>query len=829
VLAILLLLAASPALAAPLPGHVERLSPHARYEVWVATDLDLTAPDQPAASAAVGPDGRFSIEPEGFDPSQPHWLFLHQRFQPEQGPPLDLYLPDSLHPRTAWDTAPVTFRAVEPEQLLQPDRFSSEPRVLAKVGLVSLLVLGFGLLLRWRLGGAPAGPDSAPLAGRGPPSVEAWEQRCVVAVLALAGALRLPGFGSQSLDLLEASYLPGIGDAESATLGGGVAQLLRSLAAMDYLDLTHPPLWHAVLGVMALGGPTEAALRAPALIASLATVIGLWRLGRWFDRPTGLLAAGLFAVSPPAVYFGQDATPYSFIGAVAVLALLAMLGALRTGQRHLWWICLGLLITGFFAHYNVALLGIGFVGLLAVFAWTGRSDPRWPAAVRAATTPALVLAPVPLFWLWPHFSTFEPVAQHTRLVADAYPRDPGALAFGWDFARVIGGLTVDAGPVVALAMVAAVGMGLRRGLSDRDAPRALGVALLTLLIALVASVAFFYGQVRAHLDGRVFYGFRWVGWFLPLAFVIGAAGLRAGGRRLGGALGLLWFIGLLEGLIPQMATAPRPDYRGAAQQIHDELADRDGVTTLPTWFQRGNVELYALQQAGTRERDASQGQSLWILDGKRVSFAATHPQLPFEASVRNGHLDRVWVAVVDERMSGRAKFDGAIGAQALAWADEHLIVDGQWSFDRIDLRRYRVPTAALHAPAGTVISSDDAVTYARSYSSIPRRTGNRAFRDASAVPAGKGVGPTSRWQAPLNPPCVDWEFGNLDPALDPSAPLHWLLELQIPVDAGRGLPTLTPLGPAEVRSELRDGRLWARIVGGPCHGPPLRVRVDAPQ
>ena len=43
---------------------------------------------------------------------------------------------------------------------------------------------------------------------------------------------------------------------------------------------------------------------------------------------------------------------------------------------------------------------------------------------------------------------------------------------------------------------------------------------------------------------------------------------------------------------------------------------------------------------------------------------AIHVSLPFETTARNGHLERLWVAVVDETMFGRPKFSPEVGRAA---------------------------------------------------------------------------------------------------------------------------------------------------------------------
>ena len=65
----------------------------------------------------------------------------------------------------------------------------------------------------------------------------------------------------ESLDLLEVSYLPGIGRpspfAEGVVGFAAIPRMLGELAQLYCLDLVHPPLYHFVLGVMRMTPKTK--------------------------------------------------------------------------------------------------------------------------------------------------------------------------------------------------------------------------------------------------------------------------------------------------------------------------------------------------------------------------------------------------------------------------------------------------------------------------------------------------------------------------------------------------------------------------------------------
>ncbi len=825
------LAAASPALAEGLSGRVDSISPHASYEAWVVTSLDLTRPDQPAARAAVDrTTGEFEVP---FDPAgRPFWVFLHERFQPEGGAPFELFLPLDLIPSYELPGEPVLLRGIDPAVLMKRQRMSTAPDVLIKLGVICLLVFGAGFGLRRWLAphAAVEGGRCAPLSGasRGPPEVRG-ERIAIAVILVVATGLRLRGFFGESLDLLEVSYLPGIGRPAPFAAGldgfAAVPHMLAEMGRLYCIDLTHPPGYHFVMGVFGLFGDAGWILRLPGLAASLVTLWLLWRFFRRWSVAAGLASAATFAVCAPGIYFGQDATPYSTVGLVAIGSLMLMIDALQTGQNRAWSRYFGVIVIGFYLHYNVALMAVGQLAMMLVFAWWGRADKRWAAAIHRAMRPALMWAPWPLAWTWLHLSTFDTIAQDTRLVADVYMPDAGLLSYTWDFWSVMAGLDVDVSPWSAAAAAGLVLLALAAAVRPGEGapPRAVGLLLAAMTAGFVGSIAFFYVNVVDALAGHVFYGFRWVGCFLPVLIGVAVLGVvqGAGPRLLRYTLAAVWAIGLGMATVTQVTEASRPDYAAVTSFIRSELKSGDGIATLPSWFQRGNIAYYLLNAPGVR-RQPDKGEGVWVVDDKDVTVETIHASLPFETTARNAHVDRLWVAVVDERMSGRSKFQDAVAEQALAWADAHMVREGEWEFDRIRLLRYRRALGDL-APAGetVVLSTDRAVLNHRLYPPLEGRARFVAPEQLAGHPA---LGPTVLYQAPMSPGCVDWRFRGLKPALQPAAPHHWYFDLRIPAPADRP-PSIDRPKEAQVHTTVEPGRVHLGAVGGPCDGPPLQVRI----
>jgi hypothetical protein len=827
---LLLALLASPAGAVPVT--LTERSPDAAYAIWVTTSLDLTEPGQPVARVDLPADSDTVDVP--LPGPGPHWLFLHERFQPRGGPPLDLLLPHTLIPDDRAD-APITFGSVDPGVLMTRERFSTDPSVLKRLALVILLVFGggFGLRAALRGSGALPGRRCAPLAGAELPPAGARHTRIFWGAVAALVALRMPGFFHESLDLLEVSYLPGIGRpapfAEGVSGLAGAGAMVRELLALYCLDLTHPPLYHAVLGVMGLLGRAEWLLRVPALATSVVSAWLLWQLGRRWSEAAGLVSVGLFAVAAPAIYFGQDATPYAFVGTVAVGATWALLRALESGRRGWWRLFFGLLVAGFLCHYNVAPFGMALVLLLVGWVALHRDSREWRAALHLGLGAALELAALPVLWTWLHFSTFPTVAQDTRLVADTYMADPGWFSFLVDFTKVTSGIRADGPTWALLGALPLLGLGLASAwtAAPGDAAarnrRLLSQVMLVLGATFVLSTLFFYDNARTHLGGRVFFGFRWVGWYHPVLLCGAALGLVSARVPLPARLALLaiWGAGALPATGRHLTEPARPDYAGAAELFLAEAKDGDAIATLPAWFQRGNLAYY-LFESGRVRRLAEMGEGAWSIEGRRVTFEAVHAGLPFETTARNTHVDRLWVGLVRETMFGRDKFDPRVSAQAVAWADEHMDFQQEWVLDRLVLRLYARKPGDLDAPVEPVrLDAGDVPLMSRTY---PPLDGPLVFERPGSMERLERLGPTLAYQAPMTPVCVDYEVMGLPDGLRPEAGLHWYFDLRVPGPQ----PRIDTVGSGKVTRQPAPGGSRVLAVGPPCDSPPLRLDLRQP-
>jgi mannosyltransferase len=135
----------------------------------------------------------------------------------------------------------------------------------------------------------------------------------VLLVLLLAAALRVYHIGTQSLWYDEGN--------SAAMVGRSIGQILTAAGG----DI-HPPLYYLLLaGWGAAAGKSELALRLPSALMGVLSVGVMYSLGKkLFDRRAGVIAAGLAAINPFQVYYGQEARMYLLVTLLsATSALLA--------------------------------------------------------------------------------------------------------------------------------------------------------------------------------------------------------------------------------------------------------------------------------------------------------------------------------------------------------------------------------------------------------------------------------------------------------------------------------------------------------------------------
>ncbi|MBN1484084.1 MAG: glycosyltransferase family 39 protein [Chloroflexia bacterium] len=192
-------------------------------------------------------------------------------------------------------------------------------------------------------------PPIQPPASRGFP----WQQLLLGLLLALAAGLRCTTLSFQSLWLDEVYTVVEAGRPLSELL----LALFRPSQAYP-LYILGMRLWTELFGT------GEAALRWPSALLGLGSVLLLYQLGRrLFGRSIGLLAAGLLALSPLAVWYSQEAKAYALSLFLVLATWLLLWQALEHPSRRAWCGFALLTIAALFSHRLISVLAL--IGQLA--------------------------------------------------------------------------------------------------------------------------------------------------------------------------------------------------------------------------------------------------------------------------------------------------------------------------------------------------------------------------------------------------------------------------------------------------------------------------------
>jgi mannosyltransferase len=118
------------------------------------------------------------------------------------------------------------------------------------------------------------------------------------------------------------------------------------------LEIT-PPLFFAVAWLFQQLGDPFVWLRVPSLLAGVATVPLVYVLGLLtVGRRAALVAAGLIALSPLAIFYSTEARAYGLMTLLVVLSTIALLKAIETNDRR-WWAALAVFdAAAMYSHYT---------------------------------------------------------------------------------------------------------------------------------------------------------------------------------------------------------------------------------------------------------------------------------------------------------------------------------------------------------------------------------------------------------------------------------------------------------------------------------------------
>lgn len=435
----------------------------------------------------------------------------------------------------------------------------------------------------------------------------------LVAIFVIAVLLRFPSLGLKSVWLDEA------------------ASVRLATPVFENVDNIHPPLYYYLLHyAMALLGDSEAAIRLPSALFSLANVGLLYLLGRRLaDRKTALLAAALLAVSPLDVWYAQEARMYA---AVACATLLMALGLVQGGWTgfllYFGGLLAGLHLIYFFAPIWLVVSALWLVywrrsggGPLKVVLWLVTSGLAWW-----------------LFWPWfPHLWRWigNLLEAHWSLAPLRAWLDVPALS------PVTFGLVVVLGTVVVAALA-----WFGASLLERERWR----RPITLLAAGgFVAVLLFVPVPRLYLGKRLLY----TAWALVVLLVAWLALQSPTRRKL--IVGILLGVSLVSSLVSAFVV-PKDDWRGVAQTVQEEALD------VAVWLDPGWNRLPYRYYDSERE----------VLHDSVAEIE--------EVAAQEGEL---WL--VAERFHGRP----IPSSPSEAWLDENMELMEAIPFYRLELRRYR--------------------------------------------------------------------------------------------------------------------------------------------
>ena len=407
----------------------------------------------------------------------------------------------------------------------------------------------------------------------------------------------------------------------------------------------HPP-WQYLVGWITGGAQaSEAWLRAPFVAAGVAGVIAVAYLGRrLLGATTGLVAAGLLAVSPFHVELSQLARPYAFLLLGVTLSLLALFRALDRGTAA-DWVCFSCAAAlALYTHYLAGTLLV--IEALGTVAWVARrrGEGGWQALVSFAAI-GVLLAP------W--------AAVLMRLLG-------GQLGEGHASAGAIGSLVTGAViPQFLGAGASGAVAGALTALGLWRLRRHPEIALVVILWFTLPLVVLWAARPAHFLAGRH------LAFMLPVLVCVVAHGLvgaarfagdvvgrvlgprRAWAREAGAALAafglvLTWTVPATASLDEYYRWRRGTDWRTVAAVLDQAVAPRDDVVAtlgaaypLRHYWRRSVTEIDA-RGLRDRYRRTAAGRRLWIVTLEGWDRApALHEWLAGNA-VRAGEVPASW-------------------------------------------------------------------------------------------------------------------------------------------------------------------------------------------
>ena len=162
-------------------------------------------------------------------------------------------------------------------------------------------------------------------------------------------------------------------------------------------DPQEMPLVNVIAWLLRGLGDGEWVVRLPAALAGSFCVLAMYGLGKTVSRPrTGLIAALFMAVLPFAVWFSQEARPYTFLMLFTTLQMLFAYRAVRRNRFRDWFWLAFCTVVNIYSHILAlapTAAAFGFIGLVLLLDLTRIGSNHFTAMVRRWVTalPSLTL------------------------------------------------------------------------------------------------------------------------------------------------------------------------------------------------------------------------------------------------------------------------------------------------------------------------------------------------------------------------------------------------------------------------------------------------------
>jgi mannosyltransferase len=334
-----------------------------------------------------------------------------------------------------------------------------------------------------------------------------------------------------------------------------------------------PPFFFVLSWAAAKLGDPSVTIRLPSVLLGTATIPLLYALGaRTVGRNAGLVAAGLLALSPFALFYSVEARSYATLIFLVTLSSLALVRALEDGRAR-WWALYALASCAvLYTHY----FGVFVLAVQAAWVLAARRGQVRPLLAANAAVALAYLPWLPSFF-GQHGDEIDVLAFYKPLNAGAVAREslrlfPGHPEVPWNELPGRAATLALAGAVVVAAVVAGRDLAARRDWRSR--PRLGSMVTLVVLLAVASPLGF----LAYSAAGPETFIARYLSPSLPAILLLLGLLLAALPRGLAPALTAIVLVAVSVGTVKALEQAnERPDYREAAHFVDERVRPGDEV------------------------------------------------------------------------------------------------------------------------------------------------------------------------------------------------------------------------------------------------------------